>query len=62
MQCLAESLTKKFPVRITTDYTRMGWAYLREGEWVLESATVVGTRLFSVYPLETKSGNFVAEI
>lgn len=37
MQCIAESLTKKFPVKITTDYTRMGWAYLREGvsgKWV----------------------------
>ncbi|EFA00372.1 arf-GAP with Rho-GAP domain, ANK repeat and PH domain-containing protein 1 [Tribolium castaneum] len=37
MQSIAESLTKKFPVKITTDYTRMGWAYLREGvggRWV----------------------------
>ncbi|RZB94391.1 RhoGAP and/or PH domain containing protein [Asbolus verrucosus] len=37
MQCIAESLTKRFPAKITTDYTRMGWAYLREGvsgKWV----------------------------
>lgn len=31
MRCIAESLTKKFPAKISTEYTRMGWAYLREG-------------------------------
>jgi Arf-GAP/Rho-GAP domain/ANK repeat/PH domain-containing protein 1 len=56
MQCLAESLTKKFPVRITTDYTRMGWAYLREGvsgRWVGAWLMLSGRNLF--YAVDNQS-------
>lgn len=31
MQRIAESLTNRFPLNVVMDYTRMGWAYLREG-------------------------------
>lgn len=32
MQKLAESLTCRFGSSITSDFQRMGWTYLREGE------------------------------
>lgn len=31
MQRIAESLTYRFTAKITSDYTRIGWAYIREG-------------------------------
>ncbi|XP_044763412.1 arf-GAP with Rho-GAP domain, ANK repeat and PH domain-containing protein 1 [Coccinella septempunctata] len=31
MQTIAESLTTRFGTKITSDYTRMGWTYVREG-------------------------------
>ncbi|XP_045464625.1 arf-GAP with Rho-GAP domain, ANK repeat and PH domain-containing protein 2 [Harmonia axyridis] len=31
MQTIAESLTTRFGSKITSDYTRMGWTYVREG-------------------------------
>lgn len=37
MQKLIESMTLSFPSRLTADYTRTGWCYLKEGiggEWV----------------------------
>ncbi|CAH1958962.1 unnamed protein product [Acanthoscelides obtectus] len=37
MQLLVESLTNRFATKITTNFTRMGWAYVREGvssKWV----------------------------
>nr|CAH7712994.1 unnamed protein product [Callosobruchus chinensis] len=37
MQLLVESLTYRFSSKITTNFTRMGWAYVREGvssKWV----------------------------
>lgn len=32
MQRIVENLTNKFNAKITSDYTRMGWAYVREGK------------------------------
>lgn len=32
MQRIAETLTHKFSAKITSDYTRFGWAYIREGK------------------------------
>lgn len=31
MQQIAESLTHRFSAKITSDFTRIGWAYVREG-------------------------------
>ncbi|KAH1008777.1 uncharacterized protein LOC109539383 isoform X1 [Dendroctonus ponderosae] len=31
LQCLAEMLTQRFKSRLTTNYKRMGWAYVRQG-------------------------------
>lgn len=31
MQQIAENLTNQFSAKITSDYTRIGWAYIREG-------------------------------
>lgn len=31
LQCLAEMLTQRFKSRLTTNFIRMGWAYVREG-------------------------------
>ncbi|KAK4876934.1 hypothetical protein RN001_009440 [Aquatica leii] len=37
MQRLAECLYSKFPAKVTSDYSRIGWAYIKEGvsgEWI----------------------------
>ncbi|KAJ3663437.1 hypothetical protein Zmor_007698 [Zophobas morio] len=56
MRCIAESLTKKFPAKISTEYTRMGWAYLREGvsgRWVGAWLMLAGRTLY--YAIDNQS-------
>lgn len=34
LQCLAEMLTQRFKSRLTSNFIRMGWAYVREGKYL----------------------------
>lgn len=40
MQRIAENLTNKFSAKLTSDYTRMGWAYVREGKILLSNQLI----------------------
>lgn len=45
MQRIAETLTHKFSAKITTDYTRFGWAYIREGKQYFYYRRLVNTSI-----------------
>ncbi|XP_022910066.1 arf-GAP with Rho-GAP domain, ANK repeat and PH domain-containing protein 2 [Onthophagus taurus] len=56
MQKLAESLTSRFGSKVTSDYQRMGWAYVREGvsgHWT--GAWIVLSGRFLHYALENSN-------
>ncbi|XP_063986375.1 arf-GAP with Rho-GAP domain, ANK repeat and PH domain-containing protein 1 [Diachasmimorpha longicaudata] len=60
-QRILEALTPVFPIKYTSDLTRAGWAYLKEGvsgswfsAWILlQQRTLIYTRAFSPVEFET---------
>ncbi|XP_018335487.1 arf-GAP with Rho-GAP domain, ANK repeat and PH domain-containing protein 1 [Agrilus planipennis] len=56
MQKIAESMTNRFSAKITSDYSRMGWAYVREGisgEWA--GAWVILSKRILYYAIDNSS-------